>query len=235
MHQPAPTRSTAIAHRAAPLTLLAIALASATAGCGWLHARTIAKRTNPAYRSGPLPGPTLAIPVFECPRQRRGVELDRDARGRLADTVVPALWQAAGVPGEPALRAEPSVGMCRELYLNERYPSWSGNAALREAVRRELDDGHQSVLAMFVAPTYACEEKLGTVRDHTGAVVGSVGTGDEVCAENGSADLMVYVLSSQGEMIWQSGMRIDLREDPAGYVGSLFEGFPRDRLTLDRG
>lgn len=209
-----------------------IFLAGAATGCGWLHAKQIAKRTNPKYRSAAIPGPTRVLPIFACPRARRGVTPSEADRRRLATTVVPALWQAAGGPGEPALGDEPTPVFCQEFYEGESYPPWAGNDALRGAVGGLLADGEQSVLTVFVALTYSCEEKTGSVRDRNGVLVGTVGTGDVVCAENGGAHVLAYLLSAEGEIVWHSGAEIDLQQDAAAVATELFEGFPRERVTI---
>ena len=127
-------------------------LAGTATGCGWLHAKQIAKRTNPKYRSAAIPGPTRVLPIFACPRARRGVTPSEADRRRLATTVVPALWHAAGGPGEPALGDEPTPVFCQEFY--------------------------------------------------------------------------------EGEIVWHSGAEIDLQQDAAAVATELFEGFPRERVTI---
>lgn len=214
------------------LPLIALLAATTLGGCAWIHARQIARRTNPQYRTGAIPGPTRVVPIFECPHARRGVEPSARDRERFRDTVVPALWQAAGADGEPQVSSAPVRALCRELYENDTYPPWSGTPALRDAVRDLVGPGERSVLATFVAFTYQCEEKVGTVRDSTGAVIGSVGTGDEVCAENGRAHLMTYLLADDGALVWQAGIDADLADDPQALAASLFEDFPRARVAL---
>lgn len=214
------------------LLCLLFALVGPATGCAWLHAKQIAKRTNPKYRSAVIPGPTRVIPIFACPRERRGVTPDASSRRRLLTDVVPALWRAAGGNGEPALGDEPTPVLCQEFLEDEDYPSWAGNDALRGAVAGLLADGEQSVLTVFLALTYGCEEKTGSVRDANGVLVGTVGTGDEVCAENGGAFLFAYLLSADGEIVWHSGAEVSLHDDAAAMSRSLFEGFPRDRVTL---
>ena len=213
-------------------TTLVVTSLVATSGCAWLHAKKIAKRTNPAYRTGAIPGPTRLLPVFECPRAKRDVARDDGARERLARSLVPALWRTAGGTGEPAVGPEPSPAFCHELFESESYPPWAGNEALHDAVASQLTDGEQSALVLFHAPTYSCREKAGTVRDRNGVAIGSIGTGEEICEENGNAFVFAYLFAADGAIIWQSGENVDLREDGAAVAGRLLEGFPRERVTL---
>ena len=211
---------------------LCLASLVATSGCAWLHAKKIAKRTNPAYRAGAIPGPTRMLPVFECPRARRDVTLDAEARRRLASNLVPALWRAAGGTGAPLVGPEPSPAFCQELFESDSYPPWAGNEALHDAVASQLADGEQSALVLFHVPTYSCYEKAGTVRDRNGVAIGSIGTGEEICEENGSAFVYAYLFGADGAIIWQSGETVDLREDGAAVAGRILEGFPHERVTL---
>jgi hypothetical protein len=203
----------------------------ATSGCAWLHAKKIAKRTNPAYRTGAIPGPTRMLPVFECPRSRRDVSRDDAVRRRFESNLVPALWRAAGGTGEPMLGPEPSPAFCQELFESDSYP-WAGNEALRAAVASQLADGEQSALVLFYAPTYSCNEKAGTVRDRNGVAVGSIGTGEEVCEDNGYAFVFAYLFAADGALIWHSGDTVGSREDGAAAAHRILEGFPHERVTL---
>lgn len=220
-----------VCHVLSRLALLAI-LAFAVTGCGWIRTKQIAKRTNPKYRTGDIPSPTRIVPIFSCASSRRRVAPDSEARRRFLAFMVPALWKASGGTGEPQIGNEPTPVLCDVFYRDETYPPWAGNDAIRTAVQGLLANGERSALVVFFALTYECGEKTSTVRDRNGARVGEIGTGEEVCAENGSAHLLAYLLSADGELIWQSGIGADLRGDATALSAQLFEGFPRDRVTI---
>lgn len=219
----------------------AIAVLLSTSGCTAIaraiqqspkvKARRAANNSNPAYRDGQQPsGTTLALPPREC-MSERDARLVRATEERTwaTDELLPAIWRAASVDpgGERHRVGSNDDGFCHELFVRESIP-WSGSPQLAEAAAAALEGTeHTMVLVPLVVFPYACREKMVSVNDGSGAKIGEVGTGEDICSENGNTWVYLALVGRDGEIVWRNGTDASTHQhDTARMSDWLVEGLP---------
>ncbi len=178
--------------------------------CGMQPAKTVAAYKNPVF-DGKAPGPTLVTTTVDCsknPSESRPVAQDFQA---MLNKKIGQGQQKAGV-GFQSKEILCST-LATDKMLSPRVSDdearsadyWKSRPAFGELTDRTGQQyGVKSLLVPIIVAEEACSRDTETMRDSQGRVIATTESSHVTCGPNGYLDVGVFLVASDGTILWKS-------------------------------
>jgi len=178
--------------------------------CGMTPAKTVGSYRNPVF-DGKAPGPTLVTSTVDCSEKSTGKE------GGVAADFEALLNKKIGQQQKASVGFQSKEILCSTLATDKMLSPhvsddearsaafWKSRPAFGELTERAGQQySAKSLLIPIVYRGEVCSHDTETVRDSQGRVVATAESSHVTCSPSASLDIGVFLVSSEGVILWKS-------------------------------
>jgi hypothetical protein len=177
--------------------------------CGMTPAKTVASYKNPVF-DGKAPGPTLVTTTVDCSKSAgESRPVAQDFQALLNKKIGQQQKAGVGFQSKEILCST----LATDKMLSPRVSDdearsadfWKSRPAFGELTNNTgAQYGVKSLLVPIIVAEEACSRDTETMRDSQGRVIATTESSHVTCGPNGYLDVGVFLVSTEGVILWKS-------------------------------